>query len=299
MKFLQLILWGIEYLGLRLADGLYRLVPAYHAYGFGWKLAALIYPFFRRRRHIAVENILRARITRDRAEAERIARHSFCHIAGHICEALKASSVITRENWRKHVVLEGNPADGWNLLMEQTDTPVLLISGHHGAWEVATILIPFTRPMIALARRQKNPLVDRFLRKNHFRGSVTLVSRNEGFTPEVIRQWKRERAALTILVDQHAAGRNCFKVDFMGRPASTQSSAARIFLKTRIPVMVGSFLRDGPFQYRMLAAPPFDFKPTGNRDADIQSFLTEMNKRLEFLIRRYPEQYLWMHRRWR
>lgn len=299
MKFLQSIVWALEYLGLRLADALYRLVPAYHAYNLGWKLAALIYPFFRRRRRISIENILRAKITSDHREAARLARHSFCHIAGHVCEALKASRVITRENWREHVTLEGNPEDGWNLLMERTNTPVLLISGHHGAWEVATVLIPFTRPMIALSRPQRNPLVERFLRKNHFRGSVTLVSRNEGFTPDVIRQWKRECAALTILTDQHAAGRNCYKVDFMGRLASTQSSPARLFLKTGIPVMVGSFLRDGPFKYRMLAAPPFDFKPTGNREADIKNFLIEMNQRLEFLIRRYPEQYLWMHRRWR
>ena len=71
-----------------------------HAYGFGCGFAALFWPFFTRRRRISVENILRCGIANDPKEAKRIAKKAFCHFAGHICEALCAPGVITKENYR-------------------------------------------------------------------------------------------------------------------------------------------------------------------------------------------------------
>jgi lauroyl/myristoyl acyltransferase len=66
-----------------------------------------------------------------------------------------------------------------------------------------------------------------------------------------------------------------------------------------MPIVVGAFLRDGLFRYRMIAEPPIRFTPTGDKDKDIETLLTEMNQRLGNLVRRYPEQYLWSHKRWR
>jgi KDO2-lipid IV(A) lauroyltransferase len=298
MNPLRNLLAYLEYLAIRLLGLLYSLVPASKAYALGATTTAFFYPFLRKRRRIAVDNILKARITDDPAEADRIARNSFGHLAGHLCEALKTGSVIGPENWREHITFDG-PDTAWKLLMESPGVPIMILTGHLGSWESAVSIISYTRPMIAVARKMNNPFVERFLKKHHFRGEITIVSKKMGFAPSVLREWKEKGAAMTLLMDQHAGPRHGVRVDFMGRTASTHTSPARLHLKTGAPILAGAFVRDGLFQYRMVTAEPIRFAPTGNREKDVADLTTEINRRIEAVIRRYPEQYLWAHKRWR
>lgn len=298
MKVFRKISAYLEYLALRLADLLYGLVPARKAYAIGAALASSVYPLFRARRRVAVDNILKAGITADPAEADRIARRAFGHLAGHLFEALKVGQVVTPENWREHIIFDG-PEESFKLLFEQLDTPVMILSGHHGVWEAAVTIISFTRPMIAVARKMNNPLVEQFLRKRHFRGAITIVPKKMGFAPSVLRQWKETAAAMTLVMDQHAGAKQGMRIDFMGRPASTHTSPARLHLKTGAPILAGAFIRDSAFRYRMVTGTPIRFTPTGDKEKDVANLLKEINRRLGELIHRYPEQYLWAHKRWR
>jgi len=264
-----------------------------HAYGIGCGAAALVWPLFRKRRRISVDNILKGKITEDPAEARLIAKKSFCHFAGHIVEALFARRVITAENWREHFDFSEADPVAWDTLLERLDTPILLVSGHHGCWEAATHLIPYRRPMIAIARVMDNPILRRWMKKHNFRGNVTVISKNNGLTPAVMEKWRREKSALTILSDQHTYGGAMLK--FFGRPARTVTSAARLAIRFGVPVVVGSFVRTGPYKYLAVGGSPLVF----GRDADRDEATQLINDRLEAAIRRYPDQYLWMHRRWR
>ena len=298
MNLPRTILAYVEYLAIRLISLLYGLIPASKAYAIGAALSEGCYPFFRQRRRLAIDNILKAGITCDPKAADRIARKAFGHLAGHICEALKVGQVITPDNWREHITFDG-PEASWKLLMETLDEPIMILSGHHGAWEAAVSIISFTRPMIAVARKMNNPFVDRFLKKHHFRGAITIVAKKQGFAPRVLREWKEKKAAMTLVMDQHAGPKQGVRVDFMGRSASTHTSPARLHLKTGAPIIAGAFIREKAFQYRMVTGEPIRFAPTGDKEKDISDLLTEINKRLETVIRRYPEQYLWAHKRWR
>ncbi len=298
MNIFQSIIAYVEYLAIRLISLLYDLVPAAKAYDLGAAVTMRFYPLFRKRRRIAVDNILKAGITDDPAEADRIARKAFGHLAGHICEALKIGSVIHKDNWRDHIIFDG-PEESWKLLMETPDVPIMILSGHHGVWEAAVSIISYTRPMIAVARKMNNPFVDRFLKKNHFRGEITIIPKKMGFTAQILRAWKDTGAAMTLVMDQHAGKKQGIRVDFMGRPAFTHTSPARLHLKTGAPILAGAFIRERAFTYRMVTDTPIRFTPTGNRDQDTSDLLNEINKRLESVIRRYPEQYLWAHKRWR
>ena len=264
-----------------------------HAYGIGCRAAALVWPLFVKRRRISVENILKCRVAADEAEARRIARKSFCHFAGHVCEALFAPKVITKENWREHFDFSEADPEAWDLLLEHLDTPILLVSGHHGCWEAATHVIPHRRPMIAIARVMDNPLLRRWMSKHNFRGAVTIISKNNGLNSAILEKWRREKSALTILSDQHTYGGAMLR--FFGRPARTVTSAARLAIRFGVPVVVGSFVRIGPYMYRAVGGKPLVFGNDADRDAATQ----QINDRLEEAIRKYPEQYLWMHRRWR
>ncbi len=264
-----------------------------HAYDIGAGIAACLWPFFAKRRRIAVSNILKCGITSDEKEAKRIAKKSFCHLAGHIGEALFVPSVVNKENWREHLDFAGTHPDIVKLLLDSPDTPIILVSSHHGVWEAATNVLSFARPMIAIARVMNNKLVAKWMEKHHFRGPVTVIDKKNGFTPDIMRQWIDTKAAMTILMDQHTSGGAMLK--FFGRPAKTFTSATRLAIRTGYPVVVGSFVRIAPFKYRLVGDKPIVFSKTDDKVAATQL----LNDRLEKAIRQYPEQYLWAHRRWR
>ena len=264
-----------------------------HAYGFGCGFAALFWPFFTKRRRISVENILRCGITDDPKQAKRIARKAFCHFAGHMCEALCVPGVVTKENWREHLDFADATPAVVKMLLDTPETPILLVSGHHGCWEAATNILSMTRPMIAIARVMDSKLLQNWMKKHHFRGPVTIINKNDGFREKIMRQWFAEKSAMTILMDQYTYGGSMLR--FLGRPARTVTSAARLAVKYGFPVVVGSFIRVGPFQYRAVGGKPIVFEKGTDRDVAAQV----LNDRIGEAIRKYPEQYLWMHRRWR
>ena len=264
-----------------------------HAYGIGAGLAACVWPFFFRRRRISVENILKGGVTADPREARRIAKAAWCHLAGHIAEALCVPNVITRENWREHLDVSEASPKAVKLLLDTPDTPILIVSSHHGVWVAATNMLSFARPMIAIARVMNSKFVANWMKKHHFRGQITVIDKNHGFTPDVMRQWLDTKAAMTILIDQHT--KKGAKLRFFGRTAYTFTSATRLAMRYGTPIIVGSFVRVAPYRYRLVGGDPLVFTKADDRAAATQI----LNDRLEAAIRQYPGQYLWSHRRWR
>lgn len=264
-----------------------------HAYDWGAGLAALLWPLFPKRRKVAVENLLKAQVAADEAEARRIAKASWCHLAGHIAEALCVPNVINADNWREHLDVEGASPVAVKLLLDTPDVPIIIASAHHGVWEAATNLLSFARPMIAIARVMNSKLVANWLKNHHFRGKITVIDKNHGFTPDILRQWQDERAAMTILIDQHTS--KGAPLTFFGRPAYCFTSATRLAIRYQAPVIVGTFVRVAPYRYKLVGGDPVTFAADADRDAATQL----LNDRLEAAIRQYPEQYLWFHRRWR
>ena len=98
---------------------------------------------------------------------------------------------------------------------------------------------------------------------------------------------------MTILIDQHTS--KGARLSFFGRTAYTFTSATRLAMRYGVPVVVGSFVRTGPYRYKLVGGDPLTFARDADRDAATQL----LNDRLEAAIRQYPEQYLWAHRRWR
>jgi KDO2-lipid IV(A) lauroyltransferase len=288
----------IEYAAVRGVWLLLGLLPARRAYALGAGLGTLWFLLSRRRKRVAITNLQQAGMAATPREARRLARGSFQHFLGHILESLKAPQVITRANWREHVELEASPE--LEELVLASPQPLLLATAHLGCWEIAGFWTSLFRPMYGLARPMSNPYVQRFLVEEHFRTDLTILPKSRGFSPELLRTWKERRAALAIVMDQHA-GRHGLWLDFLGRPASVHTSPARLHLLTGFPLVFGCLVRTGPLRYRMLATAPIlmDATASSDREGDVAAITAELTRRLEEMIRRYPEQYLWMHRRWR
>jgi KDO2-lipid IV(A) lauroyltransferase len=138
-----------------------------------------------------------------------------------------------------------------------------------------------------------NKFVAGWMKKHHFRGPVTVIDKNHGFTPAIMKQWISEKAAMTILMDQHTA--KGMPLTFLGRPARTFTTATRLAMRTGLPMVVGSFVRIAPFRYRLVGGAPLVYSDEIGKEG----FTQLLNDRLGEAIRQYPEQYLWSHRRWR
>ena len=112
------------------------------------------------------------------------------------------------------------------------------------------------------------------------------------------RPKKETRAALTILFDQWCS--SGVPVPFFGHTVPAYTSPARLHVRTGAPVIVGGFLRTGTLRYKMVAiGDPIVAVPEGEHDVVLRDLTAEMIRRLETVIRMAPEQYLWIHRRWR
>ncbi|MEG1553005.1 MAG: lysophospholipid acyltransferase family protein [Kiritimatiellia bacterium] len=288
----------IEYLLLAGFWWFYKLVPVMKAYAFGRGIGVAVFSLFSwsERVHVAVDNVVVAGVAKTRREARHIARESFGHFIGHISEAIRASDIITRENWRNYVDIEMS-AECQEMLF-RPQCPLLLATGHLGAWEAGITAVSSERPMFAVARLMDNPYIQQFLDRHNFRGGITILPKKHGFSGSLMRRWQSENGALTILFDQYSS--RGVLVPFFGQVVPVYTSPARIHLQTGAPILVGGFLRTGPLHYKLVTiGKALVYKPTSNREKDIAEITANLIRRLEVLIRMAPEQYLWVHRRWR
>ncbi len=294
------VVWYIQYLLVAAFWWLYRLMPVRWSYAAGWGIGVGVFALLRKtkRARISIDNVIIAGLAKTRHEAYLIARNALGHFAGHICEALRMSHVVTQQNWQKYVELEMFPA-AKKLIFEPTG-PVILATGHLGAWEAGITAITSVRPLFAVARLMDNPYVQKFLERHNFRGGATIIPKAHGFRASGLHRVKEEKGALAILFDQHAS--HGVPVQFFGVEVPVYTSPARLHYRTGAPIVVGGFLRTGTLKYKMvvIGEPIFLEGAEGERSQeDIHHLTQELISRLEQVIKMAPEQYLWLHRRFR
>ncbi len=292
----------VSYIQFLLVAGfwwLYRLMPARWAYGVGWGIGVGAFALCRRskRARTAIDNVLISGLAKTRREAYLIARNSLGHFAGHVCEALRISDIVTKKNWRNYVTLEMSPEAEKALF--SPDRPVILATGHLGAWEAGVTAITSARPMFAVARLMDNPYIQKFLERHNLRGGATIIPKKNGFKSSSLRKWEESNGALAILFDQHAS--SGVPVDFFGHRVPVYTSPARIHLRTKAPILVGGFLRTGTLKFKLVTiGDPIVFDPdTRDTQTALKKLTTELITRLEKVIAMAPDQYLWLHRRFR
>mgnify|MGYP001384024034 CR=1 FL=1 len=175
---------------------------------------------------------------------------------------------------------------------------VLFFTGHFGSWEVFNLLAPaFGYGMNILVRRIDNPLVEDFVDSFRTRfGSVTLDKTRSA--REMFRVLARGEL-LGILADLNVQEREGVFVDFFGVPASTTASIARLALKTDAPVLPAFAVWEEEKQkYVVYLEPALEVERTGNEREDIKNLTQKITNVVERYVRRYPDQWLWIHKRW-
>jgi len=147
-----------------------------------------------------------------------------------------------------------------------------------------------------LARALDNADLNALLERIRKRTGNTVIYR-QGTIRRVMRMLQL-RQGVAVLIDQHIQTRDAIYVDFFERPAATTSAVAALALRTGAPVVPVFALPIGGGRYRMIYEHPIEPPPTDAEDA-IREFTQRCTDVLEMYVRRHPDLWLWMHRRWR
>jgi Kdo2-lipid IVA lauroyltransferase/acyltransferase len=203
---------------------------------------------------------------------------------------------LTKENIEQLVVLDGNE----NFLEGQKrGKGVLYLTGHIGAWELSSFAHAlYGFPLHFMARPIDNWRVDRLVNAYRCRSGNVPIFKNE--SARTLLKILREAGTVGILADQNTMPEEGVFVDFFGKSACTTTGVARVALHTDAAVVPGYAVWDADMQkYRLRFEPPVELIRTSDADKDIFENTQRFAKVIEGIIRKYPEQWVWVHARWK
>jgi len=278
----------MEYSTLMSCGTVLRKMPLKLVYIFVRFLGLFTYHAARIRRDVAWENLRRSLGSElPEKELKRILRESYVSIGMTFIEML----LIPELSGRLSEVVDISEISVLRRAFER-GKGVMLISGHFGSWELNGASIGRAGfPLTVVAKRQSNPFVDAWIQHNRESMNMRIIAPGAS-VKHIIRALKNGEA-VGLISDQDAGARGIF-VNFFGRPASTPRGGAELALKYGLPVVVSMTARTGPGKYRSF------FQEIEVLENDTVASLTQRYTAvMEKIIRKHPEQYFWMHRRWK
>jgi KDO2-lipid IV(A) lauroyltransferase len=283
------------YLAVRLGVCAFQALSLSKAVAFGRFLAIVAYRYDRRHREVARENLRHAYPDASDAAIDRCVRGVYRHFCTVLMEISQLPRRLHPYRWQQYVKLIGADQVVGGLT---ADRPLLMILGHFGNWEMAGHLIGmFGFRTYAVARTLDNPHLERFFARFRSGTGQTILDKNADY--DRILTVLREGGAIAMVADQDAGPRGQY-VDFFGRPASTFKSIALLALEYNAVMMVVGVPRTGvPMRYEIVAEETILPEEYAGRPDAIKAITQRFTTALERIIRRAPEQYFWLHRRWK
>ncbi len=270
-----------------------RLIPRAWMLKAATGLGLLFHRLDRRRRETAVKNVRAAFPLRTESECREIVRGAFTNLGRHILELLRFDT-MSLEQMMDVVELEG---------VERVEQVIasgrgaMFFTGHFGFWELQ-IMVHAVRfaPIVMVARTLDNPLLEAMIERLRTRVGTRVIPR-QGAIRGLLRGLQQHES-VGMMIDQHMQDRSAIVVDFFNRPAATTSAIAVLALRTDVPVIPVFALPLPDGRYRLIYEAPVDRPDPDDPDA-VRLLTQRCTDVLEMYVRRYPELWLWMHRRWR
>jgi KDO2-lipid IV(A) lauroyltransferase len=284
----------VVHLAARAAIGLAARVPETLGYGLAGALGRCFFVLDRRRRGYALKFLRNAYPAASEAELRRIGARATANLFKVPLDMARLTRLLASGGSVRDVVDFGEAT----ATLATAKPPFLGLTGHLGSWEVAAVAMAqaFGRAH-GIARVSRNPLLQRWILANRERGGLVIHPRRGG-----VRGLARALAAGEVglqAVDQNQRLRGVF-VPFFGQLASCERAAVSLALRFGYPVVFGTALRVGRgFRFRFVLRGPVQLDTTGDRAADLRAGVLRVNQEIEQLVRLAPEQYLWIHDRYR
>ncbi|MBI1901164.1 MAG: lysophospholipid acyltransferase family protein [Planctomycetia bacterium] len=285
----------LAYAALRVLICVVQALPFWLCEELAYFGAWLFDSVLRVRRKLIDENLRHAFPELSPAERRHLARKMWVHLLLFGQEVALTGRKFHRLNWQSRLRLVGEPAVAAALL---DDRPLVLVTAHFGNFELATYaLAMFGHHVHSVARPLDNPFLDEFV--NRFRGTFGQSILNKQDDYDRIRDIVAAGGKVSFVADQYAGQKGCW-VDFFGRPASTHKAIALFALASDAAVLVGGCRRvGGMMQFELRMEGVLDPRELAPHEANVRHVVGWYTRRFEQMIRRAPEQYWWLHRRWK
>lgn len=283
-----------EYLYMVGVERLVRLLPIGAHLELGRLLGALTRLADRGHRRVAEENSAWALgLTRDEARA--LVRRVYRNVCTNFVEDLMLPKILKKMKLTDFSRIEG--AEHLQAALAK-GRGALVVTGHFGNWELAgRALGHVAGSALVVARTLSNRLIEERARRFREAGGLRVIGR-EGALRHVL-QHLRAGGCVAMLIDQNQRKGGVF-VPFFGKLASTVPSPASLALKYDVPVLAGYTYRDGFRLFHCFhCEPEFELIRTGDYKADVVANTALFTRRIEDFVRARPDQWFWLHSRWR
>jgi Kdo2-lipid IVA lauroyltransferase/acyltransferase len=272
-----------------------RLFPWSWARGVGAAIGAVAFHGLGRLRKVGMRNLELAFPEKTSSDREGILRAVYTNLGYLLAEFCKMPG-YTAESASRFIRYEG--LDNF-LKARERGKGVLVLTGHLGAWELSSFYHSLMgMPMGMVIRRLDNPLVDAFVNRIRCLHGNRVIHKDD-FARGLIASM-RAGQTVGILMDTNMTPPQGVFVPYFGVPACTASGMARIAAKTGAAVVPGFLLWEKSEQrYVLHFGEELAVVHTGDAESDALANTAAFTAAIEGYVRRYPEQWLWMHRRWK
>ena len=287
--------YRLEYIPVVLLVRLIGALPRSLARSAGILIAGAVYHLHRRLRRVGRRNLELAFPEKSPKERRAILRGvyvSLGRLLGEVClfphyTQADASQVAVYQGFENFEAAE------------QRGKGVLFLTGHFGGWEIGSFFHSLMgHPMQIVVRPLDNPYVDALVARYRGLHGNTMIGKDE-FARGLLAAM-RDNTTVGILMDTNMTPPQGVFVPFFGIPACTASGLARVALHTGAAVVPAFTIWDPVMRkYRVEFDPALELVRTGNNDADAVSNTAIFTKVIEDYVRRHPDQWLWVHRRWK
>jgi Kdo2-lipid IVA lauroyltransferase/acyltransferase len=271
------------------------ILPRPLARASGIAVAWTVYSLHGRLRRVGMKNLAMAFPEKSRGERKRILRGVFTSFGRQAAEVCLFPR-YTRDNVNQVVLYDG--FENFERAFAQ-GKGVLFLTAHLGGWEISAFAHSLQgHPLHVVMRPLDNVYLDRLTRQYRTMHGNSMVDKDD-FVRGLLSAMKAGET-VGILMDTNMTPPQGVFVDFFGIPACTASGLARIALRTDAAVVPGFTIWDRVLRkYRLRFDPPVKLVRTGDDDADAVANTALFTKVIEDYVRKYPDQWLWVHRRWK
>ena len=272
-----------------------RLLPKKWVMLLGTGIGKLLYHTLKKRRQIALNN-LQIAFENDMEEDKRrdICKASFINLSKTIIEFMRFTKLNPDNIWQE-VSVEGR--EHLDAAFEKGNGAIVVLT-HFGNWELLSlvwgVLIP--NRATAIAFPLKNEKLNAYICRIRELLSLKLIPRKNAIRA-TLRALKNNEA-VGFFADQNAGEQGVF-IEFFGKPASTSRAPVTIALKTDTPILFTLDIRQPNDKHHVYISPPIHLHPSGDTETDVIEYTTLLVKELEKYIQKYPDQWLWLHNRWK
>ena len=289
----------VEYSVARILMGAFRLMPRSMSVAAGRSVARMTYRLFGKLRRVGLRNLELAFPELSPEERESILKGAFLNL-GRVLGTVTHFSELTKENFGNLIGYEPElEFDATYKRSIDEGRGRIIVGAHFGNWELHAFSYPiFFEPLTFLAREMDNPKIDKMVEHIRTRLGNRQIDKTNS-AAEIIRTL-RGGGAIGMLADVNSHPKEGIFVPFFGIPACTASGVAMLAIRTDSLIVPSFVAWDNEIgKYRLVHDQIIEPANTGDRDADIVATTAAYTAAIERIIRRFPDQWIWIHRRWK